>query len=237
MQEARHRGPLPRFRLLSIRSSCIGTRVARVRVLGTGPIGLVEMASLASIRGVPPWMTSSVPTCWCLILIQARGLKGVRQGDRSGAPRFPPPRRVCVLARDNRRKGLHLMLPIERDMRWDAAHELCKQLAEAFAERDRKHFTTSLAPSAWAGQRSSTICGIAGDEGGWRLFVARTAAVPERRAGDLARGGAWNSPRRLHDRQTAAGFASGNTHALERLNDGSCDPPKRMQHHDPSRRG
>jgi bifunctional non-homologous end joining protein LigD len=40
-------------------------------------------------------------------------------------------------------KGIHIMVPIERDLSWDAAHDYCRRLAERFAIKDPKHYTTS----------------------------------------------------------------------------------------------
>jgi bifunctional non-homologous end joining protein LigD len=49
-------------------------------------------------------------------------------------------------------KGIHLMVPIERSMLWDPAHEYAKRLAEKFIARDRGRYTLSASPSARSGK-------------------------------------------------------------------------------------
>jgi len=49
-------------------------------------------------------------------------------------------------------KGIHLMVPIERSMLWDPAHEYARRLAENFIARDRGRYTLSASPSARSGK-------------------------------------------------------------------------------------
>jgi bifunctional non-homologous end joining protein LigD len=49
-------------------------------------------------------------------------------------------------------KGIHLMVPIDRSMLWDPAHQYAKRLAETFIERDRGRYTLGASPSARYGK-------------------------------------------------------------------------------------
>jgi bifunctional non-homologous end joining protein LigD len=49
-------------------------------------------------------------------------------------------------------KGLHLIVPIERSMAWDEAHDYCERLAERFITRDGSRYTKLAALSARQGR-------------------------------------------------------------------------------------
>ncbi len=59
-------------------------------------------------------------------------------------------------------KGLHVMVPIERSMAWDEAHDHCKRLAARFIMRDSSRYTISAALSARQGGCSLTTFAMAG---------------------------------------------------------------------------
>lgn len=44
------------------------------------------------------------------------------------------------------------MVPIDRKMLWNVAHEYTRRLAETFIARDRRHYTVSAAPASRAGR-------------------------------------------------------------------------------------
>ena len=98
-------------------------------------------------------------------------------------------------------KGLHLMVPIDRDISHDAARLYCKRLARRLAATDPARYTTSPAPARQAiSHRLSAQ--RARHDGGRRLFPARRRGF-RRRAGDVGAGRAGNPPGCIHDRAAA----------------------------------
>jgi bifunctional non-homologous end joining protein LigD len=73
-------------------------------------------------------------------------------------------------------KGLHVMVPIERTMMWDEAHEYCRRLAQTFIARDRTRYTRYRRRWRTAPAGCSLItCGTAAVRPPW----ARTRRVPD----------------------------------------------------------
>jgi DNA primase len=59
---------------------------------------------------------------------------------------------VGFLAKNNGRQGLHIMVPIEAEMAWNAAHDYTREIAESLAATAPGKYTTSAAFSARPGK-------------------------------------------------------------------------------------
>jgi hypothetical protein len=107
-------------------------------------------------------------------------------------------------------KGLHLMVPIGRDISHDAARLYCNRLAQRLEATAPARYTTSSAPA----KRNKRIYidylrKRTRHDGDRRLFPARSGGLPGRRAGDMGAGGAWHPPGCIHDRAaTPSGAAA-----------------------------
>jgi hypothetical protein len=70
-------------------------------------------------------------------------------------------------------KGLHLMIPSDRDWSWKAAHEWAKRFATRYAARDDRYTTSA---SFGRADCSSIICASAGERR--QLAPGRHAPAP-----------------------------------------------------------
>src|SRR5438270_12897649 len=77
---------------------------------------------------------------------------GIRGRDSVSNPGSADPRGTGVLAENNRREGLHIMVPIEPKLAWDSAHDYTREIAERLAASEPGRYTTSAAFSARPGK-------------------------------------------------------------------------------------
>ena len=106
-----------------------------------GLLGRVEMR----VVEIHPW---GAKTCWYSTTIQVKASMGLCRRDSLSATRSACPRGVRFLAKNNGRQGLHIMVPIEAEMAWNAAHDYTREIAESLAATAPGKYTTSAAFSA-----------------------------------------------------------------------------------------